>query len=591
MKIKYLDSLRLYRAFLAGGTAVVRNQEHLNKINVFPVPDSDTGTNLAATVRSIMDDSRVYPSFKQTFGSIADAALMGARGNSGIIFAQFLYGMSQELGNERRISPHSFAEAAKRAVAYVYTSLVKPVEGTILTVIHDWAHAIAEESRRTNDFFHIFVDGVRHAQRSLSETPKKLRVLAEAGVVDAGGQGFVDFLEGIRNLIVQGFIVAPGSREASHHNQIDDPLPHEVDLMFQYCTEAMLSELTIDLPTLRDHAVPFGDSIVVAGSSRKMRLHIHTNAPSELFFKLKDVGTISQIKVTDMRHQYNVAHHRRFPIALVTDSTCDLPQAILEQYQIHVIPFPLSFGDTMFLDRVTINPKQFYHLLRTHPIHPKTAQPPVREVQSLFSFLASHYESIIAIHISDKLTGIFNMSTQVGLSLNKRSDVINSRSISAGLGLTVYRAALAIEQGTSHDDVLRLVAEWTRKSFLYADIRTLKYLVRGGRISAAKGVVARLFNLRPLISVDAEGKGAILGKSITDDGNVKKLLALVEKAAANNPVWNYAVVHADASDRAQMYAEEVQALVRKPPLYIEDISPVIGAHNGLGCVGVALMLE
>ena len=174
MKIRYLNSNRLYNAFLAGGNAVIQDQSYLNKINVFPVPDSDTGTNLASTMHSIAECAVAAPTIKATLASIADAALSGARGNSGLIFSQFIHGFSQEIKNEMRLSTRGFGESVKRAVRYAYQAMLSPVEGTMLTVIRDWADAVYEKRMATSDFSDLLSYSLQVARYSLKETPKKL---------------------------------------------------------------------------------------------------------------------------------------------------------------------------------------------------------------------------------------------------------------------------------------------------------------------------------------------------------------------------------------------------------------------------------
>ncbi|MDY0231992.1 MAG: DAK2 domain-containing protein, partial [Candidatus Saccharicenans sp.] len=204
MKIKYLDGRRLYFAFLAGGKAIIKDFAYLNKINVFPIPDGDTGTNLASTMKAIAEQASPSHSIKESLRSIADAALMGARGNSGLIFAQYLYGLSKELGNDVRISTAGFGETVKNAVSYAYSSTAYPQEGTILTLIREWADEIYQNRHRFSDFYELLHHSLERTRQALQETPKKLSVLRKAGVVDAGAKGFVDFIEGVVDFIHQG---------------------------------------------------------------------------------------------------------------------------------------------------------------------------------------------------------------------------------------------------------------------------------------------------------------------------------------------------------------------------------------------------
>lgn len=156
-KITELNGKSFYYSFLAGAKNLFDNQKYINKINVFPVPDADTGTNLASTLQSIIDN--VIPSnhLKQTSVAIADAAIVGARGNSGIIFAQFLYGFSNEVSDNESISIDKFAENLKQAVIYAYESIINPVEGTMITVLKDWAEYIYLIKDKTDDFIELII--------------------------------------------------------------------------------------------------------------------------------------------------------------------------------------------------------------------------------------------------------------------------------------------------------------------------------------------------------------------------------------------------------------------------------------------------
>ena len=592
VKIKYLDGRRLYTAFLVGGNAVISDKNYLNKINVFPVPDSDTGTNLASTIRSISERAKMSHSADDTLRSIADAAIYGARGNSGLIFAQFLQGISDQFKNMRKISTNSFGESVKKATHYAYTAIVSPVEGTMLTVMRDWAEAVYQEREKKRDYAELMSYSLQVAKRSLEETPKKLAVLAKAGVVDAGARGFVDFLEGITNFIKKGRLKDLSKPDIIWEEPVAHVLMDRKSIEHRYCSEALIVGDNIDVERMKEEICPYGGSAIVAGTSGKARIHIHTDNPSELFAHLKDFGSIVQIKADDMLKQYEASHARKTNIAVVTDSSCDLPQEVIDDLQIHVVPFYLSFGDSLFLDKVTIRPDQFYTLLETHREHPKSAQPPLGSVQGLFSFLATHYDSILAVHISDGLSGAFRLSQEAAnLVTNKIVSVVNSKQLSASLGLIVLRVAHAVRDGKKHEEIVKAVKEWIRKTKILVDVQTLKYMVRGGRVSPLKGLVAKILNLKPIVSLDAKGKATASGKSFSRKSNMKKIVGKIRKMSEEQRLWNYSIVHAKNPERAEMYAQKLRQELNRDPLYIMDISPVVGVHNGIGAVGIALMFD
>ncbi len=594
MKIRYLDGNRLYYAFLAGGQAVIRDQVYLNKINVFPVPDSDTGTNLASTMRSIAEGARASRSANVTLGSIADAALLGARGNSGLIFAQFLYGLSQEIRDERLLTSHRFAEGVRRAVQYARRAILTPVEGTMITLINDWAEALYEQRLKMSDFVELLSYSLHIAERSLKDTPKKLAVLAEAGVVDAGARGFFDFLEGVVAFIKRGDIKAVLREDAASLPQPRDVPVTRSTLTKRYCSEALLVGEDLDIEAVHDLVRRSGESAIVAGSPSKLRIHVHTDAPADLFHELQRHGTIQDIKADDMLRQYEAAHERKAPIAVLTDSSCDLPQSVLDGHQIHLLPFNLFFGESLFLDKVTITPGQFYDLLKSRREMPTSAQPPQANVQRALEFLAGHYDSVIAVTISGGLTGVYAqfLKAREALGLEPaRIAIVDSRHLSVSEALIVLRVAEAVRAGRTFEEISSEAERWVEKTKLWVDIRTLKYMVRGGRVSPLTGLMAAALNIKPIVTLDADGKAAILGKSFSRRRNMKKILGLIAKAAEGRRIWNYGLVHAQNPFRALRYADALEEMLGKKAAFISEVSPVVGVHNGIGVVGIALTFE
>jgi fatty acid kinase/fatty acid kinase fatty acid binding subunit len=594
MKIRYLDGPRLYYAFLAGGEAVIRDQSYLDRINVFPVPDSDTGTNLASTMRAIAERAKAFRSARATLGSIADAALLGARGNSGLIFAQFLYGLSLEVREESRLTPHRFAESVRRAVQHARRAILTPVEGTMLTVLHDWAEALYAERLKRSDFAELLVHSLQAAERSLKDTPKKLAVLARAGVVDAGAKGFFDFLEGVAGFIRKGSIKSVRRAQTAELAPPPDVHAGRSTVTKRFCSEALLVGEDLDIDAVQALVRRSGDSAIVAGSPRKLKLHVHTDDAAGLFFELQKHGTIQDIKADDMLRQYEAAHGRKSPIAVLTDSACDLPASVLDEHQVHVIPFNLFFGDSLFLDKVTIEPDRFYDLLRTRPEMPKSAQPSQAQVQRILEFLAGHYEAVIAVSISGGLTGFHGqlLKAREGLGPDaSRVAVVDSRHLSVTEGLVVLRVLEAVRAGRPVDEIARSAEDWVKQTRLWVDIRTLKYMVRGGRVSPLKGLAAAVLNIKPIVGLDAEGKATILGKSFSRRANMKKILGLIREETGGRPVWNFGIVHAQNPGRARRYAEVLAADLGKAAAFITDVSPVVGVHNGIGVVGIGLMFE
>lgn len=590
-----MDGRRLYYTFIAGARKVIEHQVELNKINVFPVNDGDTGTNLASTIRAVIDSLHPHRSYKVTADRIAETTLVNARGNSGIIFAQFLYGMSSETGNHKTITISQFAESIKNSIKYVYEAVANPVEGTMLTVIREWADYIYENRYTTSDFNEMFLRSLEVLNKSLADTKSKLNVLSKANVVDAGARGFVLFIEGIIEFITHRNLkeLIQVRAETSVFEKLEESIPEVPN--FRYCTEALVKNCTIDNTAMRSLLESYGDSIVVAGSDRMRRLHVHTDNPAELFSDLRNAGTLAFQKADDMVRQSDVVYNRKWKIALVTDSTCDLAQELIDSYQVNVLPININFGENHYLDKVTIKPEQFYSLLEENKHYPKSSQVNEKAFTNLFSHLSSHYDSIIAIHLSDKLSGTYNSSRKAAETISrefgKPISVINSKNLSGALGLIVLRAARAIEAGLSHEQIVAMAEKWVTETKIYVSVKDIKYLIRGGRLSATKGFIARLLNVNPIVSIDESGKAIVFDKAFNQKAIMEKIISHIRKISNGRQIWNYIVLHANNTDAADWYTEKMSSVTGKAPASVVNISPIIGANAGIGAAAVAFLYE
>jgi DegV family protein with EDD domain len=593
--LKEMDGRFLYYAFIAGGKKVLQHQVDLNRINVFPVNDGDTGTNLAATIRSVIDSLRPHKSYKVTADRIAEATLMNARGNSGIIFAQFFYGISSETGELNTVNVRQFAEIIYRSVRYVYEAVAKPVEGTMLTVIRDMAEYINNSWSRFSDFNNLLIASHEILKKSLMETTSKLAVLGRNKVVDAGAKGFVLFIEGILEFIASKNIKDLLMTEDTAKDFIPEAELNNDEFQYRYCTEAVIKDCRPDKRTLKGLIEKYGDSVVIAGSDRIRRLHIHTNTPSELFETLRGTGSITYQKADDMFRHIETVNNRKWKIALVTDSTCDLPQELFDRYQINMLPIGISFGENQYLDKVTIQPEQFYSLLSSVNEIPKTAQVNETAFLNLYSHLATYYDSVIAVHLGEKLSGTLFSSQKAARKISrefgKPVTVINSRNVSGALGLIVLRVAQSIENGDSHDKIVSLAERWSKKTKIFVSVKTLKFMIRGGRVSASRGLIARILNINPIVSIDETGKAIVFDKSFSQKSNMKKVMKHIKQASGKKKIWNYVILHAENPKAAEWYSAQMEVLAGKKPVSVVNISPVVGANAGIGAASVALSYD
>ena len=447
---------------------------------------------------------------------------------------------------------------------------------------------------RFTSFVQLLPESLKRARASLKHTQDTLEILKRNRVVDAGAQGIVCFLEGVteflrdRNLKKLLRFKRPAVEEHIEVLDLDE-------YNYTYCTETILEGAGLEKERIRKAISGLGDSLVIAGFDKKMRIHIHTNSPAKFFHCLKDLGVLKYQKADNMAWQSRAAFHRKWDIALVTDSDCDLPEEIMENFQIYFLPISIFFGENHYLDKITITPNNFYEMLNESELYPTTSQPNVKDFQNLYAFLCSHYNSIISIHLSKELSGTWKSSQvaaqQVSREYGKKISAINSRQLSGSLGLIVYRAALAVEAGYSHQRLFEEIDGWIKQSEILVSVKNFDSMVRGGRVSPMKGRIANWLNLKPIISLDGNGKSVLLEKAFSQKGNVQKVLRRINKAVSKKKVWKYSVLHAHDPAAAKLYAKQLEIQLGKPADFIIDISPVVGLSAGLGALAVSIMYE
>jgi hypothetical protein len=597
MPITHLSGSRLKNAVIAGAQRLIQMQEQLNNINVFPVADSDTGTNMALTMRSVAEGVLLCKEYSvhSISRAVADSALMGARGNSGAILAQFFQGLAEGLDGRARASLEDFARAVQRASKLATEAIAEPREGTILTVIHDWAQSIQAKWRRATDFRTLLADSLHVATQSLQETPRKLKVLAKAGVVDAGAQGFVHLLEGAYHFIQSGKIDRISRLGLTFGNAKAKVEEAPEKITYQYCTEIFIIADQIDRGALKTQLRSLGDSMIVAGSSQRVRVHIHTNEPEQVFALARRFGNLAQTKKEDMRRQHTRAHHApdTETIALITDSSCDLPPEEFIRRGIRVVPVVVIFGNQSYIDKVTMTDKDFYQLLAASPHHPKTSQPAPADFREVFQQAAVNHKQALAIILSGAVSGTLQAAQKAAQAVNGQIEVtvIDSKNVTIGLGLILREAADAVESGATYDEVKRRV-EWAIQNVrLFVSVETMEYLVRGGRVSRFRGVIARLLNLKPILTINSAGQAEALAKTFGGKHSQRKLIELVKREALGKRKLRFLIAHANAPETAAYYADQIRKYFEVHDVPIVSVSPALGAHAGPGAAGVAFLGE
>lgn len=588
--VEVLTGPRFARAIRAGALAVVREQESLNRINVFPVPDADTGANLASTLRAAATamSTRLTLSLGQAARSVADAALDGARGNSGAILAQFFHGLAEAIENRGHVRTLEFAAAVKCGAESAQQALTHPVEGTILSVLRAWAQAIEDNANGARDFSDLLARGLERAREALAFTPKQLAVLARHGVVDAGAQGFVYFLEGVSSFF-RSRAAASWAQAKSMFAQQPTPFAAahaEFDTTYRYCSEALLVGNRLDRKAIARAADELGGSVVVAGGGSRLRVHVHTNEPQRLFALLATLGSVERTKIEDMVLQQLASRDAR--IALVTDSTCDLPEALAYAIGLVRVPLTMSFGEQTFTDGVDITPLQFYEKLAAFAGTPKTSQPAVGEFRNTYSKLLESHDGVLSLHLSAGLSGTHQAAVAAAAQIDpERIRVIDTGQISTSLGLVAEAAGEAIARGMLLAEAAAAVERCCRNTKIFAMFGTLEMVVKGGRVSPSFARIADLLRLRPLITIGADGKAERTGAGVGYHAAMRKIVARAARFARGAPV-RLLICHANVLERAEYLAEKLCERFHTPDIPIVSLTAVLAAHAGPGAVAVGV---
>ncbi|WP_027701554.1 DAK2 domain-containing protein [Metaclostridioides mangenotii] len=306
--IQYIDGKKLREMFESGANNLQNHKDLVDKLNVFPVPDGDTGTNMSLTISyAIQELSKVENDDITDIGkALSKGSLMGARGNSGVILSQIIRGIAKSIEGKEKLSTQDLAKALKNGSDTAYKAVIKPIEGTILTVVRESGDYAVKLAAREKDIVRFMSLLVKESNASLKRTPDLLKNLKDAGVVDSGGKGLVCIYEGMYETLLGNSIVK-NDRSASSVSSV--PVLHNAnisseDIKFQYCTEFILESDKVEDTTIRDIMLNYGDSLAVVGDDGVIKVHVHTNDPGSVLQEALQYGQLITTKIENMKLQH-----------------------------------------------------------------------------------------------------------------------------------------------------------------------------------------------------------------------------------------------------------------------------------------------
>ncbi|WP_170110146.1 DegV family protein [Peribacillus acanthi] len=561
-----------------GSSFVLPYVEDLNNMNVFPVPDGDTGSNLYSLFHAIKDyceNERIEDS------TLREVILTYSRGNSGAIFSQFILSFWSSLQEN---SPDAFIQAIEKASLKTFQSVAEPKEGTILTVMESWVSFMKNHKSHARNIKELLGVTLKELKSAVEKTKEQMEILRKNDVVDAGAYAFYLFVKGMASSTAE---VKPISNPT--RLQVVDG--HELDVNNRYCVELVIKN-TVGLEGVRKELLNFGDSLSIIGDKEMARIHIHSNAPERIVAYIKKKAFISHQKIDDMVRQYEVKNARKSNIAIVIDSACDVPTSILDEHQVHLIPLQIDMEGVSYLDKVTLTPETFYDEYEKISEMPKTSQPSIKKIKDMYTWLVGQYDHVISLHVSKELSGTYNLCKNIAKEVDpEKIHVVNSKTLSGSYGLLVVQLAKLIEEGFAIEEVLTKLNQYISKTEILVSVPTLKYMVKGGRVSPIVGKIGKLLNLKPIVSVDGEGKSKLYGGTVFRKSNIHAMLKQISSIHEQYEITEYVLLHANHETLIPSLEDSLSTITGKKPLYISNVSPVIGIHAGKGSVSVAMVLK
>ena len=588
-KIQYMDGLRLSRAISSGIRYLISRQDYLNKINVFPVPDGDTGTNMAFTMTSVLEAciEQIEPKVDVFIKNISEAAIDGARGNSGVLIAQYFVGFSEGCEGQEKLDCYTLAKAFQNGAVSARDAMEDPREGTILTVFQDLSDKINQSVEQgIEDIYELMEIAYKVACQSLKETPQKLKILKKAGVVDAGAQGFVDFLTGMMNFMNDGSLKELDISELTPNNNQTESEGHHydeaIDINYRYCTECRIKGANIDKKELRGRLKKNGDSLIVAGSTNRVHVHIHSNKPAQVFSMCERFGDVDEQKADDMFHQQqllNTKNVEKRKVAIVTDSASDFED---ENLNIYVVPVRYNFGSKGYIDKVSQTSSEFYKELMASEYHPQTSQPSPGDFKKQYQFLSSHYETIISVHIPKKLSGTYqsaqNASNQTP---DAKITVIDTNNASVGNGLIVKYAAKLVKAGKTHEEVIQGIKKAINKTQIYVILNDLDSAVKGGRVNSTIKKISDILNFKPIMSIKKDGSLGPIGIIWGQKNIVNKITNYLNKKINPNKQYDIAIAHSVYEENAELLRKRLyNNHTNIKSISILELGCALGTHTG-----------
>jgi DegV family protein with EDD domain len=576
----------LKEMFLKSFERIEAEKEEINKINVFPVPDQDTGTNLAKTLEGIKKaiEGKNFQSKKELADAILEGALNSAQGNVGVIFTGFLVGFFSNLNENDVFNAKNLAILFEKGKERAFRSILNPKEGTILDVISAFSQSFFELAQKKDEIEEIFEISLEKAKSALIETREKMEILKKANVVDAGGLGFLMVLESF-------FEVLKGEKR-----KIEKMPSGEIKRMVQIMRHRFEIVALIENPKVKEEEVKeklkdLGDSLDLILVQNKLKLHIHTDWPEEVKKIIRNFGEIKELREEDMAKEIaKEPSVKKVSIGIVTENVASISPKILERYQIEIAEAKFDWPELEKIegDNIYQKIKKAYEMgIETRP---RTSQATPKDYLEAFKKQLERFDKVLCLTLSSKLSGCYNSAIQAKEMLpegkKERVFVFDTLNAAAGQALFVLRAIELIQEQREVEEIVEELEKLILKTqtyIIFADPKGAEFI---GRITKSQANwIRRMKKLgfHPIMKIK-DGiltKGGIVFAKDEPEALFKKIKKESEKERKSGKKIRVIINHADNLEGAKKLKDLLKEIGAEVS-FISEGSPIVCAVTGPG---------
>jgi len=584
--MRHLTHQEFKKMIIQSWQRIEKNKEKINKINVFPVPDMDTGSNLARTLEGPKKaiKNKEFKDLEKLSEVVLDSALTSAQGNAGVIYTGFLAGFLPLL-DKNPIDSKKLAQAFEKGAKKARDSIQNPMEGTILDVIDAATKSIKENSERETDILNLFKKAVAKAEEALLATRDKIEILKKANVVDAGGLGFL--------MILESYIEAlEGEKKKKKMEKPSEKIRRFIQtISYRYEVVFLIIELKIKIKGLKEKLSKLGDSLEVLQIKDKIKVHIHTDDPDEVKKVARDSGKILDLRIEDMAKEISGEESlRKVSIGIVVENVADLPEKILEKYQIEDVPAILDWPEVVNLPGENIYQKMREAERRGIKELGKTSQPSPGAYLKAYKKQLQKFEKVLCITVTSKISGCYNSACQAREMLDDpfRVYVLDSLTATAGQALLVLQAIELIQEQREIDEIIEELKNLIPKVHTYIFLEDPKWIEAIGRITPSQANWIRRMQkmkIRPML----EFKNGVLGKGGVSlfakdipEALFKKIEKESRKFRKRGEKIRVIITHADNPEGAEKLKKVLKEKLKAEVPFVNLVCTLVGSRLGPG---------